>query len=48
MNPIIFALRRPITVMVGIIAVVLTAFIAVAMSCSEALRPKSCDAWLAK
>ena len=40
MNPIIFALRRPITVMVGIIAVVLTAFIAV--------RPKSFDAALAK
>jgi multidrug efflux pump subunit AcrB len=39
MNPIIFALRRPITVMVGIIAVVLTAFVAV--------RPKSFDALLA-
>ncbi len=40
MNPLIFALRRPITVMVGIIAVVLTAFVAV--------RPKSFDAALAK
>ena len=40
MNPIIFALRRPITVMVGIIAVVLTAFVAV--------RPKAFDAALAK
>ena len=40
MNPIIFALRRPITVMVGIIAVVLTAFVAV--------RPKAIDAALAK
>lgn len=40
MNPIIFALRRPITVMVAIIAVVLTAFVAV--------RPKSFDAALAK
>ena len=40
MNPIIFALRRPITVMVGIIAVVLTAFIAV--------RPKAFDIALAK
>ncbi len=40
MNPIIFALRRPITVMVGIIAVVLTAFVAV--------RPKAFDVALAK
>ena len=40
MNPIVFALRRPLTVLVAIIAV--------AMSCSVALRPKSCDAWLAK
>ena len=40
MNPIIFALRRPITVMVGIIAVVLTAFVAV--------RPKAFDAALSK
>ncbi len=40
MNLIIFALRRPLTVMVAIIAV--------AMSCSVALRPKSCDAWLAQ
>ncbi|MBC7815557.1 MAG: efflux RND transporter permease subunit, partial [Planctomycetaceae bacterium] len=40
MNPILFALRRPITVMVGIIAIVLTAFIAV--------RPKAFDAALAK
>ncbi|MFM9965969.1 MAG: efflux RND transporter permease subunit [Planctomycetaceae bacterium] len=39
MNPILFALRRPITVMVGIIAVVLTAFVAV--------RPKAFDAALA-
>ncbi len=40
MNPIIFALRRPITVMVGIIAVALTAFVAV--------RPKAFDVALAK
>ena len=40
MNPIVFALRRPITVMVGIIAVVLTAFVAV--------RPKAFDVALAK
>lgn len=40
MNPIVFALRRPITVMVGIIAVVLTAFVAV--------RPKAVDAALGK
>ena len=40
MNPIIFALRRPITVMVGIIAVLLTAFVAV--------RPKAFDSALAK
>ncbi|GDY08295.1 RND transporter [Planctomycetia bacterium] len=40
MNPIIFALRRPITVMVGIIAVMLTAFVAV--------RPKAFDVALAK
>ncbi len=40
MNPIIFALRRPITVMVAIIAVLLTAFVAV--------RPKAFDAALAK
>ena len=35
MNPILFAMRRPITVMVGIIAVLLTAFVAV--------RPKAFD-----
>ncbi len=40
MNPIIFALRRPLTVLVAIIAV--------GLSCGVALRPKSCDAWLAK
>ncbi len=40
MNPIVFALRRPLTVLVAIIAV--------GMSCGVALRPKSCDAWLAK
>ena len=40
MNPILFALRRPITVMVAIIAVVLTAFVAV--------RPKAFDVALAK
>jgi multidrug efflux pump subunit AcrB len=40
MNLIIFALRRPITIMVGVIAVLLSAFIAI--------RPKSIDAELAK
>ena len=35
MNPITFALRRPLTVMVGIVAVVL--------ACAVALRPKSVD-----
>lgn len=40
MNPIVFALRRPLTVLVAIVAI--------AMSCGVALRPKSCDAWLAK
>ncbi|HLQ46694.1 MAG TPA: AcrB/AcrD/AcrF family protein, partial [Planctomycetaceae bacterium] len=38
MNPILFALRRPITVMVAIITIVLTAFVAV--------RPKWFDAAL--
>ena len=38
MNPLLFALRRPITVMVAVIAVVLTAFVAV--------RPKAFDAAL--
>ncbi len=38
MNPIRFALRRPITVIVGIIAILLTAFVAV--------RPKAFDAAL--
>lgn len=40
MNPIVFALRRPLTVMVAIVAV--------GLSCGVALRPQSCDAWLAK
>ena len=40
MNLIVLALRRPLTVVVALIAV--------AMSCGVALRPKSCDAWLAK
>ncbi len=40
MNPILFALRRPITVMVAIIAILLTAFVAV--------RPKWFDATLQK
>ena len=39
MNPIIFALRRPITVMVGIVAILRTAFVAV--------RPKAFDAAVA-
>src|SRR5213594_467082 len=38
MNPILFAMRRPITVMVGIVAILLTAFVAV--------RPKGFDAAL--
>src|SRR5262245_9110035 len=38
MNPIVFALRRPITVMVAIVAVALACFVAV--------RPKSVDAAL--
>ena len=40
MNLIVLALRRPLTVIVCIVAVALT--------CGLALRPKSCDAWLAK
>ena len=40
MNPITFALRRPWTVMVGIVAVILT--------CSVALRPKVMDQTLQK
>src|SRR5581483_2237558 len=40
MNPIAFALRRPFTVMVGVVAVVL--------ACSIALRPKAVDQWLRK
>jgi multidrug efflux pump subunit AcrB len=40
MNPIVFALRRPMTVMVGIVAVALT--------CFAAVRPKSFDETLAK
>ncbi len=40
MNLIVLALRRPLTVLVCIVAVALT--------CGLALRPKSCDAWLAK
>ncbi len=40
MNLIVVALRRPLTVVVALIAV--------ALSCGVALRPKSCDAWLAK
>ncbi len=40
MNLIVFALRRPLTVLVAIVAV--------GLSCGVALRPKSCDAWLAK
>lgn len=39
MNPIIFALRRPLTVMVTLVAVALACFLAV--------RPKSVDAYLA-
>ncbi len=38
MNPINFALRRPITVMVALLAVVLTSFVAI--------RPKQVDQWL--
>src|SRR5579864_4113713 len=40
MNPIIFALRRPLTVMVTLVALALTCFLAV--------RPKSVDAALQK
>jgi multidrug efflux pump subunit AcrB len=40
MNPVVFALRRPLTVIVGIIAVLLAAGVAV--------RPKSVDQYLAK
>jgi multidrug efflux pump subunit AcrB len=35
MNPIAFALRRPFTVMVGVVAIML--------ACAVALRPKSVD-----
>jgi multidrug efflux pump subunit AcrB len=38
LNLIVLALRRPLTVLVVIVALVLT--------CGLALRPKSCDAWL--
>ena len=40
MNPITFALRRPYTVIVALLAV--------SLSCSLALRPKTLDAWLAR
>lgn len=40
MNPITFALRRPYTVIVAILAV--------SLSCGLALRPKTLDAWLAR
>jgi multidrug efflux pump subunit AcrB len=40
MNPIAFALRRPLTVIVGVCAIVL--------SCAVALRPKAVDRWLAE
>ena len=40
MNPITFAMRRPWTVIVALVAVILTSFLA--------LRPKSFDAWLAR
>ena len=39
MNPIIFAMRRPITVMVAIVAIVITCFLAI--------RPKAIDQKLA-
>jgi multidrug efflux pump subunit AcrB len=39
-NLIVFALRRPLTILVAIVAVALT--------CGLAVRPKSVDAWLAK
>lgn len=40
MNPIVFAMRRPLTVMVGIVAVGLTCFVAI--------RPKAVDEYLAQ
>ncbi len=40
MNPITFAMRRPWTVIVALIAI--------SLSCFLALRPKSFDAWLAR
>jgi multidrug efflux pump subunit AcrB len=40
MNPITFALRRPYTVIVAILAV--------SLSCGLALRPKALDAWMAR
>src|SRR5437667_12612977 len=40
MNPIVFAMRRPITVLVGVLAVVLT--------CSLPIRPKLVDTTLAR
>ncbi len=39
MSLIVLALRRPLTVLVAIVAI--------AMTCGLAVRPKSCDAWLA-
>jgi multidrug efflux pump subunit AcrB len=40
MNPITFAMRRPYTVIVALLAITI--------SCGLALRPKSFDAWLAR
>ena len=40
MNPITFAMRRPWTVIVALVAI--------SLSCFLALRPKSFDAWLAR
>jgi multidrug efflux pump subunit AcrB len=40
MNPITFALRRPITIMVAVVAVVFICFLAI--------RPKALDQWLAQ
>src|SRR5512139_1083855 len=40
MNPITFAMRRPWTVIVVLVAI--------SLSCFLALRPKSFDAWLAR
>lgn len=40
MNPVVFALRRPLTVIVGIVAVL--------FACTIAVRPKSLDSQLAK